>query len=116
MALSLIHILRPGGQLVLNGDDALVVAAAPAGVLPLWFSLEPTNPLIVAARAAGRACGWYQDGLLILSDGRNEVALIAAADVPLSLGGAARYNIENALAAALAARALGLQDLSLIHI
>ncbi len=108
--LSVHRALRLGGQLVLNADDALVVAAAPLGMQPVWFSLDPANPLIVAARAAGRACGWYQGGSLMLSDGATEVALIAAADVPLSLGGAARYNIENALAAALAARALGLED------
>ena len=108
--LSVHRALRPCGQLVLNADDALVVAAAPLGVQPVWFSLDPANPLIEAARSTGRACGWYQDGALMLSDGQADVALIAAADVPLSLGGAARYNIENALAAALAARALGLQD------
>ncbi len=108
--LSVHRALRLGGQLVLNADDALVVAAAPLSMQPVWFSLDPANPLIVAARAAGRACGWYQGGSLMLSDGATEVALIAAADVPLSLGGAARYNIENALAAALAARALGLED------
>lgn len=102
--------LRPGGQLILNGDDVLVVGALPAGVVPVWFSLDPANPLIVAALAAGDACGWYQDGWLIVSDGRTDVRLIAAADVPLSLGGAARYNIENALAAALAARVLGVHD------
>lgn len=48
--------------------------------------------------------------MLCLSDGRVECPLIAVGDIPLSLGGAARYNIENALGAALAARVLGLPD------
>ncbi len=101
--------LQPGGQLVLNADDALVVAAAPSGAR-VWFALSPTNPLIMAARAAHQPCGWLEDGGLFLSDGRADLRLIAAREVPLTLGGAARYNIENALAAALAARALGLPD------
>ena len=46
----------------------------------------------------------------MLSDGGVTTRLIAAQEVPLTLGGAARYNIENALAAALAARAMGLPD------
>jgi UDP-N-acetylmuramyl tripeptide synthase len=49
----------------------------------------------------------------MLAEGGRETALIAAAEVPLTLGGAALYNIENALAAALAARALGLPDVAI---
>lgn len=103
--------LAPGGLLVLNADDPMLVAAATgrAGQVA-WFSLDPENPKIVAARAAQRPCGWLEKGALWLSDGTVETGLIAAAEVPLTLGGAARYNIENALAAALAARALGLPD------
>ena len=48
----------------------------------------------LGARRQGQPCGWLQDGALWLSDGKAECALIAAADVPLTLGGAARYNIE----------------------
>ncbi|MBS0565746.1 MAG: Mur ligase [Proteobacteria bacterium] len=106
------HGLADGGLLVLNADDAPLVAAVGAagqgGVA--WFSLSPDAPLIAAARAAGRPCGWLEAGALVLSDGAEPVRLIAAAEVPLTLGGAARYNIENALGAALAARALGLPD------
>lgn len=103
--------LGPGGLLVLNADDPQVVAAADGVTERIgWFSLNPDTPQIASARAAGHPCGWLEEGRLMLSDGLNEVALIEASDVPLTLGGAARYNIENALGAALAARALGLPD------
>lgn len=103
--------LAPGGLLILNADDAQVVAAAEGVTERIgWFSLSPDTPQIVSARAAGHPCGWLEGGGLVLSDGRENLALIAAADVPLTLGGAARYNIENALGAALAARALDLPD------
>lgn len=109
--LSVRRSLAPGGLLVLNADDAEVVNAA-AGVQERigWFSLDPASPRIAEARDRGHPCGWLSDGQLVLfADGR-VTHLIAAADIPLTLGGAARYNIENALAAALAARALGLPD------
>ncbi|MFZ1661970.1 MAG: Mur ligase family protein [Paracoccaceae bacterium] len=103
--------LAPDGLLILNADDAPVVTAAKGlTTRTAWFSLSPATPQIVAARAANRPCGWLENGQIILSDGQTTVALIAAANVPLSLGGAARYNIENALAAALAARTLGIPD------
>jgi UDP-N-acetylmuramyl tripeptide synthase len=106
--------LASGGWLILNAGDALVretaAALSESGAAPVWFALTPDAPEVRSARAAGRPCGWLRDGVLTLSDGREDTALIAAEDVPLTLGGAARYNIENALAAALAARALGLPD------
>jgi len=103
--------LAPDGLLILNADDPQVVTTATSvSARTAWFSLDPATPQIAAARADKRPCGWLQDGQIMLSDGKSEVALIAAANVPLTLGGAARYNIENALAAALAARALGLPD------
>ncbi|MCX7289383.1 MAG: Mur ligase family protein [Rhodobacterales bacterium] len=108
--LSVHRALRPGGTLVLNADNPFVVSAAPARLNATWFSLSPDTAQIQSARAKGNPCGWYEGGMLKLSDGSTDTVLIDARDVPLTLGGAARYNIENALAAALAARALGLAD------
>lgn len=108
--------LAPGGWLILNAGDAPLREAAKAVAdSAVWFALDPDTPEIRAAREVGRPCGWLQDGVLTLSDGHKDTALIAAADVPLTLGGAARYNIENALAAALAARALGLPDEAIVQ-
>lgn len=109
--LSLRRGLAPGGWLILNAGDAMVRETARGlGAAPVWFALDPDREEIRRTRAAGRPCGWLQEGVLMLADGPAETALIAASDVPLTLGGAARYNIENALGAALAGRALGLPD------
>jgi len=103
--------LAQGGWLIINAGDAMVRAAAVGlAEAPVWFALDPDCDEIRLARSAGQPCGWLQDGVLMLSDGAAYTALIAATEVPLTLGGAARYNIENALGAALAARALGLRD------
>lgn len=106
--------LRPGGQLILNAGDPLLCAAArDLGLSPVWFALDPSCPEIRKSRADGRPAGWMQDGEITLWDGARETPLIAVSEVPLTLGGAAGYNIENALAAALTARALGLPDLAI---
>ncbi|MCV2872291.1 Mur ligase family protein [Defluviimonas sp. WL0050] len=103
--------LAPDGVLILNADDPNVVEAArEADAAKAWFSLSPDNDMIRAARSRRDPCAWLDDGRIILADGSSESPLIAVADVPLTLGGAARYNIENVLGAALAARALDLPD------
>ena len=103
--------LAPDGVLILNADDPNVVAAAREVDAPkAWFSLSPGNHEVGAARSRRDPCAWLDNGQIILSDGRYETPMIAAIDVPLTLGGVARYNIENVLGAALAARALGIPD------
>jgi UDP-N-acetylmuramyl tripeptide synthase len=101
--------LDAGGVLVLNADDPVLVAAAPG--FPgrrAWFSLEPAQPLLAAARVRGEATCAPRDGRLWLRDGGLEHDLGEIARMPLSLGGVASYNIANAAGAALLAHALGI--------
>lgn len=103
--------LAPGGVLILNADDHHVVEAAREADAPkAWFSLSADNAEVRAALSRGDPCAWLDTGQILLSDGTSTTTLIAVVDVPLTLGGAARYNIENALGAALAGRALSIPD------
>ena len=97
--------LAADGLLVLNADDAMLVKhAASTGASSIgWFSLSLDTAL---ARSA-LACG-VREGRLILSLEGIEHDLGAIADMPLTLGGSARYNIANIAAASLAAQALGI--------
>lgn len=109
---------RIANTLVLNADDPWIVAtyerrfgACAQGAPDVrWFSLDPTNPLITAARATGGAGALLQGDALVRFQGAETVTLATTADVPMTLGGAARYNVANALAAVAAAHALGLKD------
>ena len=102
---SVFRTLAPGGVLVLNADDAGLVAqarklaaeVAEQGKTITWFSLHKDNPCIVDAMALGLSCGWLQDGALWYFDGGKRQSVIAVKDVPISMGGAAEYNIQNAL-------------------
>lgn len=104
------HGLRDGGVLILNADDAAVVAEATRlGLQACWFSLTADAPQIVAARAAGRLCGFVEGGAIWLQTGPKAQRVIAVADVPIAMGGAAGYNVSNALAACCLCAALGLE-------
>ena len=76
---------------------------------PTWalFAREHDTPLLATLRRHGGSTCAVRDGQLLLSLGGTEHELGAVADMPLTLGGAAGYNIENLAAAALAAAALG---------
>ncbi len=95
--------LAADGLLVLNADDAMLVAHAPPGRRTGWFALDVGD----AAARGLPACG-VRDGrlVLVLADGEHDLGVVA--EMPLSVGGAARYNIANIAAASLAASALGI--------
>lgn len=95
--------LGADGLLVLNADDAMLVAHAPPDRRTGWFALDLGD----AAARGLPACG-MRDGRLVvvLADGEHDLGVVS--EMPLSVGGAARYNIANIAAAALAASALGI--------
>lgn len=101
------HGLGAGGVMILNADDPPVVAEAERlGLKAAWFSLREDALQLQAARAEGRLHGFLRDGAIWLRDGEAQ-RIVAVTDVPITMGGAAGYNILNALGAALLAYVLG---------
>ncbi|HEX4966074.1 MAG TPA: Mur ligase family protein [Thermoanaerobaculia bacterium] len=101
--------VRPGGRIVLNADDPLLAAAAGRLARPItWFSLEASSPLVRAHLAAGGDACFLEDGALVLARGSERTAVVRAEEIPLTLGGAARHNVANALGAMGLAAAAGL--------
>ena len=102
------RVTRPEGLVILNADDPLVTAVgrrvrAPIGL----FSLDAQSPVIARhRRSGGRA--WVLDGQrLVELDGPAAHDIVGVDEVPMTLGGLARHNVANALAAAGGARAMG---------
>jgi len=94
------HAVRAAGRLVLNADDHRLVARSKDydGEL-IWFSLDPTNETVTKHIAAnGTAFILDGDQLLKVENGERE-RICRAGEIPLALGGAARHNVANALAA-----------------
>jgi UDP-N-acetylmuramyl tripeptide synthase len=95
---------------VLNAEDPYCVAMAgqlAPGVEVLYFSLDAEHPVLLRHLHAGGRAAYLQDGMLVLADGARRHALLPAAAMPAALGGHARYNIANGLAAAAALEANG---------
>ncbi len=96
------------GRIVLNADDPTLVRASSALHGPVvWFSLEAANPVVTGhIDAGGRAAVLDGDALVLLGGGPRET-LGRVGELPIAAGGAARYNVANALAAGAAAEGLG---------
>ncbi len=98
-----------GGRVVLNADDELLVAQARRlSRPPVWFSLNARNTVLQRHREAGGEC-FYADGTALhYAHGGQSHRICRADSIPLSLGGTARHNIANALAAAAVCHCLGI--------
>jgi cyanophycin synthetase len=104
-----VEAVDPQGTVVLNADEPLVAAMAehaPAAIT--WFSVDADHPRIAAQRAGGGRSVFIRDETLMRAVGDVEEPLIPLAQVPMTHGGRAPFQVENALAAAGAAWALGL--------
>ncbi|MBI1382437.1 MAG: Mur ligase [Planctomycetaceae bacterium] len=102
-------IVGPKGRCVLNADDPLIAARAARVAAPIgWFSLRADLPLVRGHLAAGGAAAYLDGDELVLHHGERRQTLIDVEQMPLAMGGAALHNIANALAAALAADAVGI--------
>ncbi|PRP92452.1 Cyanophycin synthetase [Enhygromyxa salina] len=110
-------IVAPGGRVVLGADSPALVAWAAAQELAapiVWVSSEPDNPVLAEARARGGEVWTVVEGGVVRSVGLERSELCRVDEMPLSLGGLARHNVQNALAAAAAARGLGFDDAAIV--
>jgi cyanophycin synthetase len=103
------RITKPSGWAVLNADDKHVAAVARrirAKVALFTMDGDRSSRVRRHLRGGGRAY-LVRDGVLGEAEGDRWRPLANLADVPVVLGGIARHNVANALAAAGAARAMG---------
>jgi len=104
-----IDAVRAGGTAVLNADDPRVLAARQwARGSIIFFSLDPDSAAVRDHVRDHGVAFTVHDEFIVLRQGQVEARIIAVADIPISFGGHARFNIANALAAAAAGHALGL--------
>jgi cyanophycin synthetase len=103
------RITVPDGWVVLNADDPLVAAVARRvrARVALFSLLGDGSPVVRRHRTAGGRAYLVRDGTLIEANGPKETAIAEVTRVPITIGGLARHNVANALAAAGGARGLG---------
>ncbi len=89
------------GRLILNADDELLAAKARdyAGEL-VWFSLAADNEVVREHTKAGGLAFVLDGSDLLVVDGKSSNLICHDHEIPIALGGAARHNVANSLAAA----------------
>jgi cyanophycin synthetase len=103
------RITRPDGWVVLNADDRYVAALARAfRARVALFTLAGDRSRRVATHL-GRGGRAYlvRDGILGEAEGRSWRSIAPVSEIPIAIGGVARHNVANVLAAAAGARAMG---------
>jgi cyanophycin synthetase len=101
-------ITKPDGWCVLNADDPRTFAMRLGRKAHTWvFTRDPNSPsarivLSEGGRVTTLLAGWVS----VLSSGADPLPVVEVADVPMTLAGLSRANIENVLAATSAALGL----------
>jgi cyanophycin synthetase len=104
------RITRPEGWAVLNGDDPRVYATRSVVRARTWvFSRDPAAPAVRETLSEGGRATTVIDGWICVLDRYGEPdPVVRLVDVPMTLAGLSRFNVENALAATSAALGVGL--------
>jgi cyanophycin synthetase len=105
---TVVEAVAPGGAAVLNAAEPLV--GAMAGHCPgevIYFARDGAHPVVAGHRGGGGRAVFARDGAVVLAQGGREEVLLPLAGIPLTHGGRVPFQVENALAAAAAAWALG---------
>ncbi len=134
--LTVARAVRSAGTLVLNAEDATLRALGPVtGARIVWCALDPSHPLVqssalatadlLASQALSEAAAaavmppsagqlWRSaeawtvvNEMLVRRSAAGDEPVVSLHAIPATMGGAARYNVANALAAAASASALG---------
>ena len=111
---TLVEVVNPYGYAVLNAEDELV--AAMGGRCPgkvSWFALNPENERLRRYKEAGDAVITVEtvqgDEVVVIYHHLSRVPLLPVSEIPCTFMGAARFNLANVLAAALAAYLNGIK-------
>jgi UDP-N-acetylmuramyl tripeptide synthase len=104
-------IRHAGKSVVLNADDEKSVERMDWITQPLtWFSLDPENPIVRAHLANGGTAAVLKGEQLCWCEDGETQSLLSVHEIPISLGGAAKHNVANALGAIAVAKKLELKD------
>ena len=104
------RVTKPGGWVVLNGDDPLVAAIGRrvrAHVAFFTTAAGAPPPVVRRHLAKGGRAYLVRDGWMVEAEGERTSRIVEVGRVPITIGGLARHNVANSLAAAGGARGMG---------
>ena len=104
-----VEAVSPRGSVILNADDPNVLKMVFRARAPVvFFSCQEGNLVVLRHLQAGGRALLVRDGALYWHQGQSQERLMEVSRIPSAFNGLAVHNLQNALAAAAAAIALGL--------
>ena len=105
----IIENVAPKGHAVLNAGDPIVARMAPhcSGEV-IFFARDKKNPVLATHKAQGKRVVYAERDAMIFQHG-NKKHRISFSDIPLTRNGSIGFQVENAMAAAAAGWALGIE-------
>lgn len=104
----IVQNVAPKGTAVLNAADPVVAAmAAKTKGAVTFFALDQFHPVMATHRAQGHAVVYVDKGQIVAAKGA-EKHYLNLSDIPVTLGGAIGFQVENVMASVAAVWALGL--------
>jgi cyanophycin synthetase len=103
------RVTKADGWVTLNGDDPHVAAVRRRvrARVALFSLVEGGSPIVRRHLAAGGRGYLVRNGFLVEMNGSRASRIVEVGAIPITVGGLARHNVANALAAAGGARGLG---------
>jgi cyanophycin synthetase len=93
----------PHGYAILNADNKHTAAMATGLKCKVaFFSMDENNPLVQTHMKAGGLAAVFENGYVTICKGTWKIRVEKAANIPLTFGGRAAYNIQNILPTLLA--------------
>jgi cyanophycin synthetase len=104
-------VKKEGGYCVLNADDPLVMEHGTywARGEIIYFTMDPENPALADHLAGLGMMLTVKHGKIVMLRGKVTVEIVEVNDVPIAFEGHAPFNVQNAMAAAAAAIAHGIE-------
>ena len=101
---TVVRSIKKDGWAILNAeDDQCLKIANDLTCNIAYFSLDENNPMAVKFAKEGKIVAVYENGFITVKKGEWKIRVERATQVPLTLGGKAKFMIANVLAATLAA-------------
>jgi cyanophycin synthetase len=110
------RVVPADGRVVLNADDELLVEGGQHVTAPvIWYSLHHDSSIIADHLAKGGEAVVLEDDSVVRIRGDQRVSVLSVDRIPVTMGGAARYNVSNVLGVVGVAWALGVPDDAIIR-
>ena len=111
-----VNSIKKDGWAVLNADDEQCRKIGDTlDCNVAWFSLDEESPFVKKLAKENKICAVFENGFVTIKKGDWKIRIEKVSQIPLTLGGKAKFMIANALAASLAGYLYGFktEDISL---